>query len=256
MIVEAAQQAAASMHSGKKYPSKHRSPSVKHLHRVQRDLSAFFGPVAAIIGLLGLVSLLVGSSLTTGRDGVLPEYETDAGDPNNRMLDSEKTYWKLASSMGGFPIKRFYKGDVSLMPKSRSQMLRRVDFLGETVPLYGKGLESADWKFGKGNWLSRRVSRIKGFFGLPGGTWQGHRSLAESDQFAAAVARPGAGGAKEAMMSKLHKLASDIETDAERERAVTASRAWNGLQRFTARPAIVVSHSMPAEILPPAAAPR
>ena len=63
MIVEAAQQAAASMHSGKKYPSKHRSPSIKHLHRAQRDLSAFFGPVAAIIGLLGLVSLLVGRSV-------------------------------------------------------------------------------------------------------------------------------------------------------------------------------------------------
>ena len=40
------------------------------------------------------------------------------GDPNYSLLHSEDTYWQLATSMGGFPIKHFYKNGLSIRPHS------------------------------------------------------------------------------------------------------------------------------------------
>jgi len=87
----------------------------------------------------------------------------DVQGDDHLLLDSENTYWKLASSMGGFPIKHFYKDGVSLRPGSGAEMLRRVeDGVGaEAGAVYGRGLATADVQYRRQTWLSRRIARIK-----------------------------------------------------------------------------------------------
>jgi hypothetical protein len=65
------------MLSGKKTP-RHQTREYRRLLRPQKDLRAFFGPLAVTIGVLSLVALAVGGAYTTGRRGVLPQYETSA----------------------------------------------------------------------------------------------------------------------------------------------------------------------------------
>ena len=65
------------MLSGKK-TSRHHTREYRRLLRPQKDLRAFFGPLAVTIGVLSLVALAVGGAYTTGRRGVLPQYETSA----------------------------------------------------------------------------------------------------------------------------------------------------------------------------------
>ena len=66
------------MLSGKKTSRRHQTREYRRLLRPQKDLSAFFGPLAVVIGLLSLVALAVGGAYTTGRNGVMPQYETSA----------------------------------------------------------------------------------------------------------------------------------------------------------------------------------
>jgi hypothetical protein len=66
------------MLSGKKLSRRHQTREYRRLLRPQKDLSAFFGPLAVTIGLLSLVALAVGGAYTTGRNGVMPQYETSA----------------------------------------------------------------------------------------------------------------------------------------------------------------------------------
>lgn len=65
------------MKSGPKNTKLHQLRSYRRLLRPQKDLKAFFGPLFGVLGILGIVSIVI-SGGTTGRQGVMPEYETNA----------------------------------------------------------------------------------------------------------------------------------------------------------------------------------
>jgi len=147
----------------RKAPLRHQRKEYRHAEERKKDLKAFFSPLSLIILCLCLVAYT--ASRTTGRHGIMPEYETDAvlstlalsaplpplsdiacaacfkcltstrafacfsrqGDPKYSLLHSEDTYYKLASSMGGFPVKHFYKNGASIVPHSDGQPLRRIE---------------------------------------------------------------------------------------------------------------------------------
>ena len=179
------------------------------------------------------------SSLSVGRHGVLPEFETNAGNSENAVIDSEHTYWKLASSMGGFPVKHFFGHGASLRPSTGGQMLRRVadgagagadgargDYsFGHRVHLYGQGLGTADLDYGKPSWLSRRVRKMREYFNVGargGGGGGGARVVAPALgagpaplQLAQAASTEATAAAKELVMERIHALQHEVQAAAE-----------------------------------------
>jgi hypothetical protein len=203
------------------------------------------------------------------------------GNPNYSLLHTEDTYWNLASSMGGFPIKHFYKGGRSVVPNSDGQKLRAVEegvgagagggglaplrtwcgaqpsqgggwcgdlhsqggsgrsekahrhsWWNTPIPLYGKGLRTADLGSRQHTWLSRRVSKMREYFNVGGGSTPRHAEGVKLAQFG------GPARAKMLVRDKLRQLQNHIEAEALAPRP--ASRA-SALSR-----GLVVTHSLPA----------
>lgn len=175
------------------------------------------------------------------------------GDPKYSLLHTEDTYWKLASSMGGFPIKHFYTGGHSVVRGSDGQALRQVEegvgagggalvqqgqehrhsWMHVQIPKYGKGLHTADLEARQHTWLSQRVSKIREYFDLGGGGTP-PRHAARGMQLAHFG---GPERANRLVKDKLRVLRNQIEAEALGPRSAS---------REGARPGLVVTHSLPA----------
>mmetsp|Transcript_23205 Transcript_23205/g.46566 ORF Transcript_23205/g.46566 Transcript_23205/m.46566 type:complete len:169 (+) Transcript_23205:2-508(+) len=69
----------------------------------RRNLSCFWLVLGCLIVLMRFVSSFVSS--TTGKHDTLPEYEDTSGDPHFAKMDAYDRHWRLATSLGGTPLK-------------------------------------------------------------------------------------------------------------------------------------------------------
>uniref|UniRef100_A0A7S0I3H3 Transmembrane protein n=1 Tax=Hanusia phi TaxID=3032 RepID=A0A7S0I3H3_9CRYP len=67
-----------------------------------QDKSGFYTPLVVLFSFAVFVSL---SALGSSRkEGEVPQFETNQGDPNFESIKEDQLYWHAASSMAGMPI--------------------------------------------------------------------------------------------------------------------------------------------------------
>ena len=114
----------------------------------------------------------------------------------------------------------------------RSEKAHRHSWWNTPIPLYGKGLRTADLGSRQHNWLSRRVSKMREYFNVGGGGTPRHAEGVKLAQFG------GPARANMLVRDKLRALQNQIEAEALAPRPAShASAVSRGL---------VVTHSLPA----------